>query len=101
MKSVFRWLSKDRLTGYISSFHKINLWIREPQNGKIALAFTNSSFDRAKNINLLLRTDNKAIRLYDMMCRETVIRSSGTDGPYQKFVIPDVDPWQIRLVICE
>ena len=101
MKSVFRWLSKDKLPGYIASFHKINLWIREPQNGKIALAFTNSSFDTAKNVNLLLRTNNKTIRLYDMGCRETVIRSSETDGPYQKFVIPEVDPWQIRLVICE
>lgn len=37
-KSVFRWLSKDTLPGYIASFQKINLWIREPQNGRIALA---------------------------------------------------------------
>jgi len=101
MKSVFRWLSKDSLSGYIASFHRINLWIREPENGKIALAFTNSSFDPAQNVILMLRAENKAIKLYDMECRETVIRSSGADGPYQKFIIPYVDPWQIRLVICE
>jgi len=101
MKSVFRWLSKDTLPGYIASFQKINLWIREPQNGKIALAFTNSSFDPAKNVILMLRTEIKNIKLYDMGCRETVIRSSGTDGGYQKFVIPYVDPWQIRLVVNE
>jgi hypothetical protein len=101
MKSVFRWLSKDSLPGYIASFHKVNLWIREPRNGKIALAFTNSSFDPAKNLILMLRTDNKTLKLYDMNCRETVIRSSGADGSYQKFIIADVDPWQIRLAICE
>jgi hypothetical protein len=101
MKTLFRWLSKDRLPGYISSFHKINLWIREPQNGRVALAFTNSSFDPAKDVVLMLRTENKTIRLYDMKCRETVIRSSEADGPYQKFVIPEVDPWQARLLICE
>jgi hypothetical protein len=101
MKAVFRWLSKDRLQSYISSFHKINLWMREPQNGRIALAFTNSSFDPAKNVVLMLRTENKAIKLYDMECRETVIRSSGEDGPYHKFVIPYVDPWQMRLVVSE
>lgn len=101
MKSVFRWLSKDNLSGYIASFHKINLWIREPHNGKIALAFTNSSFDPAKKVILMLRTENKIIKLYDMECRGTVIRSSGADGPYQKFIISDVAPWQIRLVICE
>lgn len=101
MKAVFRWLSKDSLPGYIASFHKINLWIREPQDGKIALAFTNSSFDPAKDVILILRTEKKTIKLYNMECRETAIQSSGTDGPYQKFIIPYVDPWQIRLVITE
>lgn len=101
MKSIFRWLSKDSLPGYISSFHRINLWIREPQDGKIALSFTNSSFDAAEDVILMLLTENKKISLYDMECNETVIQSSGTDGPYQKFVIPFVDPWQIRLAICK
>ena len=101
MKSVFRWLSKDQLPGYIASFQKINLWIREPDNGKIALAFSNSSFDPAKDIVLMLKTGNKTIKVFDMECRETIIQSSGTDGPYQKFVIPEVEPWQIRLVVSE
>ncbi len=101
MKSVFRWLSKDQLPGYIDSFNKINLWIREPNNGKIALAFTNSSFDPAKNIVLMLRTENKILKLYNMECKESIILSSGTDGPYQKFVIPEVEPWQIRLLVNE
>lgn len=101
MKAVFRWLSKDLLPGYIASFHKINLWIREPQDGKIALALTNSSFDQAKNIALMLKTEKKTIRLYDMNCKETVIQSSGEDGPYQKFAIPEVGLWQIRLLVTE
>jgi hypothetical protein len=101
MKSVFRWLSKETLPGYIASFHKINLWIRLPDNGKRALAFTNSSFDPAKNVILMLRTENKTIRVYDMACEETVIQSSGTDGAYQKFVIPEVGAWEIRLVVSE
>ena len=101
MKSVFRWLSKETISGYIASFHKINLWIRQPENGRIALSLTNSSFDAAKNVTLVLRTENKTIKVFDMACRETVIQSSGTDGAYQKFVIPQVDPWQIRLVVVE
>ncbi len=101
MKAVFRWLSKDSLPGYIDSFQKINLWIRKSENGKIALAFTNSSFDPAKDIALMLRTENKTIKLYDMKCGKTVIRSSGEDGPYQKFIIPEVDSRQMRLVVSE
>ena len=101
MKAVFRWLSKDSLPGYIASFQKVNLWIREPQNGKIVLAFTNSSFDPAENVMLMLKTNQKTIRIYDMNCKETVIQSSGQDGSYQKFIIPEVGPWKMRLVITE
>lgn len=101
MKQVFRWLSKDMLPGYIASFHKINLWIRESQADAVSLAFTNESFDPAKNIILMLKTNKKEIRVYDMECRETVIPSCGSEGPYQKFVIPEVGQWQMRLIVCE
>jgi hypothetical protein len=101
MKAVFRWLSKDSLPAFIESFHKINLWVREPQNGKITLAFTNSSFDSAKDITLMLRTESESIKYFDMECRETVVRSSGIDGSYRKFVLPEVGPWQMGLVLAE
>jgi hypothetical protein len=98
LKSLFRWLSKDTLPGYVASFNKINLWIRDGKDGSIALAMTNSSFDPAENLVLMLRTNEKNLTVYDMQCRSTAIQSAGTDGPYQKFVIPRIDPWQIRLI---
>jgi hypothetical protein len=98
LKSIFRWLSNETLPGYIASFHKINLWIRKPHDEKIALAFTNASFDAAKNVTLMLRTENNSIQVYDMACKKTVITSSGKDGAYQKFVIPEVRAWEINLV---
>ena len=101
IKSVFRWLSKDSLSGYVASFHRINLWIREPRNGKIALTLTNSSFDQARDLVLMLKTESISIKVYDMECRETTIKSSGKDGPYQKFVIPFINQWQMILAISE
>jgi hypothetical protein len=101
LKSVMRWLSKDTLSGYIASYHKINLWIRQPQNGKIALAFTNASFDPAENVTLMLHTKHKNITLYDMNCSPLIIPSKESNGPYQKFVVPFVAPWQIRLLVTE
>jgi hypothetical protein len=101
MKSVFRWLSRDNLSGYIASFQKINLWIREPQNGNISLALTNSFSDPAKDVILMLKTDKTKLKMYDMDCNVTAISSSGADGPYQKFVISYVNPWQIRLLVTE
>ncbi len=99
MKSVMRWLSQNRLPGYIESFHKINLWVRHPADGRVALALTNSSLDTAENVVLLLRTRHKQVRVWDMQCRETSLEAAATDGPYQKFVIPSVAPWQMKLVV--
>ena len=90
IKSIFRWLSKDRLPGYIGSFHKINLWIREPKDNKIALAFANSSFDPAENVILMLRTNNNSIELYDMKSEKTLIKIFGGRRPLSK----------IRYSIC-
>ncbi len=101
MKAIFRWLSKDSLPGYVSSFHRINLWIRQPHDGKTALTLTNSSFDPAMDVILMLRTESRFIKVYDMECRETSVKSSGTDGPYQKFTLKMIDPWQMRLVVTE
>jgi hypothetical protein len=101
MKSVFRWLSKDTLPGYIASFHRMNLWMREPEGDRIALAFTNSSFDPATDVVLMLKTAKKTIRVYDMECHESIVSASGEDGPYRRFVIAKVDPWQMRLIVCE
>lgn len=99
MKSLLRWLSRDRLPGYIASFHKINLWVRQPLDGHVRLALTNSSFDPAENVVLALRTTHNRVTVFDMKGQATVISASETDGPYKKFVLPAIDPWQMRLVV--
>jgi hypothetical protein len=99
MKSIMRWLSKDRLPAYVSSFHKINLWVREPDDGSVALTLTNSCFDPATDVSLLVLTDSKEVDVFDMQCRAVTIRCAGVDGPYTQFVIPHIDPWRMRLVV--
>jgi hypothetical protein len=101
IKNVFRWLSNDSLPAYVASFHRINLWVREHGGGRIALAMTNSSFDPAEKIVLMLNTTSSNITVYDMQCRSLRISSSGSDGPYRKFVIPEIGPWQMGLVTSE
>lgn len=101
MKAVFRWLSKNTLPGYIDSYHKANLWVREPSGGNISLAFTNASFDGARDIKLKLRTDAEMVKVFDMKCEETVLRSSKQDGPYREFIVPFVEPWQMVLVVTQ
>lgn len=97
-KSVLRWLSRDRLPAYVASFHKVNLWVSEPVGDRVALAMTNASFDAAEGLVLMLRTGADEVRVFDMECRETAVRGDSPDGPYRKFVLPPVGPWQMRLV---
>ncbi len=101
MKAVMRWLSKDRLPAYVESFHKVNLWVREPQDGAVAMALTNSCLDTARDVSLRIRTDREQARVFDMTGGESRVRCSGSDGPYRRFVIPAIEPWHMRLVVTE
>ncbi|MCK4591099.1 MAG: hypothetical protein KAT86_05040, partial [Candidatus Latescibacteria bacterium] len=99
IKSVMRWLSKDRLAAYISSFHKINLWVREPEKGRFVLAVINACLDAAENITLSLCTDKKEISVFDMHCAETKIPSSETNNQYSNFILPVIPGWDMRLIV--
>ncbi|MBN2295475.1 MAG: hypothetical protein JXM70_23800 [Pirellulales bacterium] len=101
MKSITRWLSKDTLPGYVTTYHKVNLWIRQPLDRKIALALNNSAFDPAEGLKLALLTDRDTITVYDMDGKSTSIKSSGNDGPYRTFVLPRIPAWESRLVVTE
>jgi hypothetical protein len=94
-----RWLSHDRLPAYVASYHKVNLWAREPQGNRIALALLNASFDAADGLELAVATTAEEARVFDMQAKEQVIRACNTDGPYRRFVIPGVEPWTMRLVV--
>jgi hypothetical protein len=99
MKAVMRWLSRDRLPAYVASYHKVNLWAREPDGGHIALALLNASFDAADGLDLAIATTTDEARVFDMQGKERVVRASHSDGPYRRFVLPAVEPWTMRLVV--
>lgn len=99
LKAVLRWLSKDTLPVYVESLHKVHVWSRPLEQGRGALALTNSSFDAAEKLTLLIRTDCEAIQVFDRTCQATVVPASGQDGPYRRFVLPKVEPWEMRLVV--
>jgi hypothetical protein len=98
MKSVMRWLSRDRLPAYVGSFHKVNLWARQPSEGRLAVAMVNSSFDPAVEPDLVLLTCIKQLRVFDMRGRETVVSAGRADGPYQHFTLPTIEPWSMRII---
>jgi len=100
IKALMRWLSKDTLPAYVASFHRINMWVREPEKGNLSIALTNSYLDPANELTLMLLTDKEEVSVFDMDCRETKVKVSGMDGVYKQFVLPDIDPWQMVLVLA-
>jgi len=101
LKSVFRWLSRDRLLGYVDSYHKVNMWMRQIPYDHLAVVLTNASFDPAEDITLLLQTNGRKLALYDMACNRTILTLQGEEGVYKKFILPRIDPWQMRLLVTE
>jgi len=99
LKAVMRWLSRDRLPAYVASYHKVNLWVRETGNGRIAIALLNASLDAADGLELAVATTADTAHAFDMQAREQVIRARNSDGPYRRFILPAVEPWTMRLVV--
>lgn len=98
IKSIMRWLSKDNLLGYIGSFHKINIWIRGSRESRISVALVNTYFDTAQDVKLMLFTEKEDIDIFDMTCSKNTIHSSGIEGSYKSFILPPIEPWQMRLI---
>jgi hypothetical protein len=100
MKSIMRWLSRDQLSAYVASFHKANVWVREPRPGELAVAILNSSLDSAAELDLALLTTQPKARVFDITGQEQSVRAARSDGPHQHFVLPAIEPWTMRLVVC-
>ena len=98
-KAVLRWLAKDTLLAYIASYHKINLWVREVDQGQLAAALINTTLDVGQNVEVMLRTANREISVYNMACEKKTIRAAGSDGPYKKFVLPTVPCWHMLFIV--
>lgn len=97
LKQVFRWLSKDTLPGYVASFHRANLWVREGKNGALSVAVLNASLDPAEQLKLRLRTTREELSVFDPHCRETKATATRADGPYKDFLLPTLGPWELWL----
>lgn len=102
MKRLMRWLSNDRLCGWVESFERGNLWVRADENGDpCACVFLNATYDDALNPVLMLRTASQEATVYRRDVEPVRIAASDTDGPYRRFELPGVGAWEMALVVVE
>jgi len=101
MKTLCRWLSRDALPSYVSSFHRVALWCRRDEGGRPALLVLNASLDPAERLAVHVRGAAQALTLTRMnMVTEPAARRE-QDGPYAVFELPRLGPWETGLVTTQ
>ncbi len=87
LKNVMRWLSKDALPGFVSSFHRAALWVR----GKGAMV-ANLATEDAEGLELMLRTEKNVVNVTltrgARIVEKMKLSAEGEENGYKKFVLP-------------
>ncbi|MBO4345284.1 MAG: hypothetical protein J5833_05995 [Victivallales bacterium] len=95
MKRLFRWLSRDRLTAYLESYHRIAMWARP----KKSICLVNASLDAAENAVLMVKDGAPTGGLFHIDSLEpiTVIGEQCPDG-YTRYRLPTLPLWTVAVL---
>jgi len=97
LKAVCRWLSRDTLPVYVSSYVKMAVWCRRDHDRRPAFLLLNASADPLSNISLHVR-DAGRLEVADATGHTEPLQKTGSDGPYGVFRVPAMEPWAPALV---
>ncbi len=97
MRTLCRWLSRDTLPAYVSSFHKVALWCRRDAAGKLVMPLLNASLDTVSGVQLQTLSQ-EPYHLLRLDGSEVEVPAIGTDGAYRTLQVPVLAPWEIGLI---
>jgi len=97
LKTLTRWLSRDRLPAYVSSFHKAALWCRRDHEGRLAMLVINITLDRVSGMRLAVNVEQdwSALRTDGT---SSPVSAVDRDGAYTVLELPEMGPWEMLLV---
>ncbi len=98
LKSVVRWLSNDTLSAYVASFHRVNVWARESDDGQLSIVLLNAYLDPAERIEIAVRTSQEQLTFYDHTCKVTRVQVARHEDGYAYFLLPVLPPWRLALL---
>jgi len=98
VKALFRWLSRDRFPAYIASYSSAALWVRPDAQGRLAIMLLNTSLSPAASMDLLALTGEARLAVAHMDGREEALSPAGKDGPYDRYTVPALNPWEMVLI---
>lgn len=97
MKALCRWLSRDRLPAYVSSFHKMAIWCRHDADGKLVIPLINASLDTVSGVRLHV-LDNRQYRILHLSGDEENVSVVDRDGVYTVLELPKLGPWETAML---
>jgi hypothetical protein len=98
MKQLCRWLSKDTLPAYVSSYHKAAVWCRRDPKKRPAFLLLNAATDATQRLTLHVKGDVKALRLTRANMAVKTVARRRQEGPYAVFALPRLAPWEPVLL---
>ena len=98
VKSLFRWLSRDRLPAYVASYTRTGLWCREDAGGRPAFLLINASLDTAEETELMALTDGAPLILVRTDCGEEILPAAGLEGAYTRYFLSPLKPWEMVML---
>jgi hypothetical protein len=102
-RQIMRWLSKDKISAYVDSYHRMNIWTRPTEeSGGMSILLLNHSYDTAEKVAVCIKTKADRIICYDRSCQPFEITVSSKDEVYRRFEIPKpIAPWDMRLLVVQ
>jgi hypothetical protein len=97
MKALCRWLSRDTLPAYVSSFHKIALWCRRDADDNLVIPLINASLDAVSGVRIHI-LDKRQFRVMHQDGREEDVKTTVRDGDYVVMELPKLGPWETVLL---
>ena len=96
MKRLMRTLSGDTLPAVVESYERVRAIVRGD-----GITLLNTSPDHLTDVAVLVSGNVSRAVLCDENCRETVLQSVGKDGKMTRFVLPQLPPLSVALLMVE
>jgi len=96
LKNIMKYLSKNKLSSYVSTYHNVLLFDRSVDN--VAILLVNYSYDRVEDLEICINGDIKEICITNIDMGSVNIKQNSFDGAYSKFIMPKMDMWSTLLI---
>jgi hypothetical protein len=97
LKALRRWLSRDSLPAYVSSFARVAVWCRRDSQGRSALLLLNASADPLATIKVHVCAAGR-LEMTRSGQRTAAVPKAGRDCTYTVFDVPRAGGWEPVLL---